>query len=145
MANKTLEEKIQPAFPPADEDVMFLTDKINEASAEKGIKGGVRLPFGYFIRDESGKMLAGCNGSIIFGGLHIDQLWVDTSLRKTGYGTMLLNKVEELAKKENCTMIYLATMSFLAEEFYTKNGYTVYCRHKGFTNDSEMISLHKYL
>ena len=50
---------------PASEDVDFLTQKINQETPEFG----EAHPFAFFIRDEKNKIIAGCNGSMIFGSI----------------------------------------------------------------------------
>ncbi len=57
---------------PASEDIDFLTHKINEETPEFG----EAHPFAFFIRDEKNQIIAGCNGSVIFGSIYTDQLWV---------------------------------------------------------------------
>lgn len=59
---------------PASEDVDLLTKKINQETPEFGEAN----PFAFFIRDEANQIIAGCNGSVIFGSIYTDQLWWST-------------------------------------------------------------------
>jgi hypothetical protein len=73
---------IQYTSTPASEDIDFLTQKINQETPEFG----EAYPFAFFIRDERNQIIAGCNGSVIFGSIYTDQLWVHPNHRKKGLG-----------------------------------------------------------
>ncbi|WP_255255292.1 GNAT family N-acetyltransferase [Bacillus pseudomycoides] len=77
----------------------------------------------FLLKDDVGKILGGITGTIYFYHLHIDFLWVAESVRHEGYGSQLLNKIEEIAKEKNCRLILLDSFSFQAPEFYKKHGY----------------------
>ncbi|MBO1625612.1 GNAT family N-acetyltransferase [Bacillus arachidis] len=77
----------------------------------------------FLLKDNAGKIFGGITGTIYFYHLHIDFLWVDESVRHGGYGSQLLNKIEEIAKEKNCRLILLDSFSFQAPEFYKKHGY----------------------
>ena len=47
---------------PASEDIDFLTQKINQETSDFGSAH----VFAFFVRDEKDKLIAGCNGSVIF-------------------------------------------------------------------------------
>lgn len=51
---------------------------------------------------------------------------MDESVRKAGYGSKLLEKMEQAAEKNACAFIYLDTFSFQAPDFYQKHGYEVF-------------------
>ena len=55
---------------PTSADIDFLTQKINQETPEFG----EAHPFAFFIRDEKNQIMAGCNGSVIFGSIYTDQL-----------------------------------------------------------------------
>ncbi|PHA75620.1 GNAT family N-acetyltransferase, partial [Bacillus pseudomycoides] len=77
----------------------------------------------FLLKDDVGKIFGGITGTIYFYHLHIDFLWVDESVRHEGYGSQLLNEIEEIAKEKNCRLILLDSFSFQAPEFYKKHGY----------------------
>lgn len=60
---------------------------------------GAATPFAFFLRDEAGNMIAGCNESVIFGCIYTDQLWVHPDYRKNGLGHQLMDEVHEYGKK----------------------------------------------
>ncbi len=84
------------------------------------------------VLKENDSIIAGLLGCIYWGCFHIDILWIDEERRKQGYGTELLKKAEEIAKENNCSFIHLDTLSFQAQEFYIKNGYSVFGELKGY-------------
>lgn len=83
-------------------------------------------PLVIFIRDEAGKIVGGLAGETYWGWLHVDGLWVDESARGLGYGSQLLEMAEQEALQRGCKGSHLDTMSFQAQPFYEKHGYTVW-------------------
>ena len=52
---------------PQSSEIDFLTQKINQETSEFGSA----YPFAFFIRNEVGEIIAGCNGSVVFGAVSI--------------------------------------------------------------------------
>lgn len=101
-------------------DINFLTQKINAET----LQYGTAYPFGFFIRDEMNQIIAGCNGSVIYGAIYTDQLWVAPSHRKLGLGRELMEKVHDYGHKQHCKIATAMTMDFQqARGFYEKLGY----------------------
>lgn len=74
-----------------------------------------------------GNMVAGINSMLYcWNCLYIDILWVKEEFRKEGYGSVLLNEVEKIAKEKGCKLIHLDTFDFQAKDFYIKHGYEVF-------------------
>jgi ribosomal protein S18 acetylase RimI-like enzyme len=115
---------------PNSDDIHVLSLGITEyAKQQKGV--APIEPFGFFIRDEDGKVVGGCNGNIGYGWIYVDQLWVDESLRGKGYGTSLMQAAEELGRKKECISAAVNPMSWEALDFYKKLGYHVeFERHR---------------
>ena len=127
---------------PATEDIDFLTQKINQETLEFG----EAHPFAFFIRDEKNQIIAGCNGSSIFGSIYTDQLWVHPNHRKNGLGYKLMEAVETYGRKLGCSMATVATMSFQgALVFYEKLGYVSDFERPGYTQNSSCIFMRKEL
>lgn len=94
----------------------------------------------FVIRDEQGNIMGGITGSVFWGLMHVNFLWVDESLRGKGYGHQLIEHMEELARKHHCSMIELDTFSFQAPEFYKKHGFEVV----GVAKDHPMKGAERY-
>lgn len=79
------------------------------------------------IKGLNGEVLGGIN-SILYcwNWLYVDVLWVKEEYRKEGYGSTLLNEVENIAKEKGCKLIHLDTFDFQAKDFYIKHGYEVF-------------------
>lgn len=85
------------------------------------------MPIKRVIKDSNGNVLAGINSELyIWKCLSIDWLWVKEEFRKTGYGSILLNEVEKIAKEKGCYLIHLDTYDFQAKDFYLKHGYEIF-------------------
>ena len=57
--------------------------------------------------------------------LVLDEIVVAESHRGNGYGKLMMNHIEEIAKQAQCTMIFLATSknNSIAQKFYYSKGY----------------------
>jgi len=71
--------KIKYYTTPEEEDVDFLTKKIFEESRQKGIEAEAE-DFAFLIHGGNDKIVAGCDGSILFKRIYTDTLWVDGSV-----------------------------------------------------------------
>lgn len=80
----------------------------------------------FILKDEEQKIVGGITGNMFWRHLHIDFLWVDKAVRGKGYGSKLLNKMENFALESGCRFIDLDTFSFQAPEFYKKHGFQVF-------------------
>ncbi len=133
---------IQYTSTPASADIDFLNQKINQETPEFG----KAHHFAFFIRDEKNQIIAGCNGSVSFGSIYTDQLWVHPAHRKKGLGHQLMEAVHDYGRKSGCTMATVATMSFQgAQSFYEKLGYVVDFERQGCTQNSSCIMLKRSL
>lgn len=83
-------------------------------------------PLHLFLRRADGSIAGGLLGEIYWGWLHISILWIDEKFRGRGYGERLLKMAEEHAVQKSCHTVHLDTLSFQAQPFYEKNGYTVF-------------------
>jgi GNAT superfamily N-acetyltransferase len=123
-------------------DIDFLTQKINQET----LSFGAAHPFAFFLRDEKNQIIAGCNGSVLFGSIYTDQLWVHPAHRNNGLGHQLMEAVHDYGRKSGCTMATVATMSFqAAKAFYEKLGYVVDFERPGYTHSSSCIFLKRSL
>jgi RimJ/RimL family protein N-acetyltransferase len=82
-------------------------------------------------------------GSIYYGCMHIDTIFVDESLRGKGYGRELMDKAENLARDKGCSFITITTMDWEARGFYEKLGYQFEYERGGYMNDAVLYGLKK--
>ena len=83
-------------------------------------------PVAYFLRDESGRMVGGVQGSLWGRSMHIDALWVDQDYRGREFGSQLMTALEDYAASHGHPLVYLETTSFQALPFYRGLGYEVF-------------------
>jgi len=83
-------------------------------------------PVAYFLRDESGRIVGGVQGSLWGRSVHIDALWVDDSYRGRSFGSRLMKAMEDYAVTHGHPLAYLETTSFQALPFYEGLGYEVF-------------------
>ncbi len=127
---------------PALEDIGYLTEAIN---AEPGVPDKA-YPFAFFMREEQGQIIAGCNGSVIFGSIYTDQLWVDRQYRRQGLGKQLMAAVHAYGKKVGCNFASVHTMSFQnTRGFYESLGYTLEYERPGYLGGASCLCLKRPL
>jgi GNAT superfamily N-acetyltransferase len=90
----------------------------------EGVAGPYNLqPLSLAIRNDDGALIGGLVGLFYWNMLNVDLLWVAQNHRRGGCGTALLTRAERMAAELGCEVIYLATYTFQAPDFYTKRGY----------------------
>lgn len=137
--------KIEQTLSPSSQDIDFLTVKINESAKALGVEEEA-FPFAFFIRDDQGNIIAGCNGSVVYGSIYTDQLWVDEHYRGQGLGKQLMEKVHNYGREIGSTMATVSTMSFQnARSFYEYFGYACDFERAGYVYDSTCLFLRKSL
>lgn len=135
-------QKLEFTTSPRAKDIDVLTDHINEETPEYGIAH----PFAFFIRDDKGKIIAGCNGSVIFGSIYTDQLWVHPRHRRNELGRQLMDAVHAYGLKSGCSLATITTMSFQqAKTFYETLGYVLDFERQGYAQNSSCLFMRKKL
>jgi len=130
---------------PTEEDLNLLAKGLQSyTEAIAGIEERRSLCF--FLRDEQGALLGGVEGSFgNYGWLWVGSLWVSEQLRGKNLGIQLLQAIEDEARNQACTHVYLNSFSFQAVSFYERHGYTIYGQLEDFPPGHTMSSLKKAL
>ena len=110
-----------------------------------GSSPGCPILFSIFIKDQKGNVLGGASGTLFYGSLYVDTLWIDKNLRHQGWGTKLMHEAEKAGKEHGALFATLNTMDWEALPFYQKLGYSVEFTRKGYEKDSKMFMLRKNL
>jgi ribosomal protein S18 acetylase RimI-like enzyme len=129
---------------PADADVHFLDDRINEYNFETtGITDGRIIS--YLVRDDMGAIIAGLYGWTWGGTCEVRYLWVRGDLRKRGYGTALMTAAEREATARGCSQMVLDTHSFQAPLLYQRLGFEIIGTHADYPRGHQKHYLRKRL
>lgn len=75
------------------------------------------------VKDEDGRVVGGMLAEFCWNWIEVHILWVDDAVRRSGYGSKLLQQIETIAREKECNFLKLNTFSFQAPEFYKKKGY----------------------
>lgn len=102
-------------------------------------------PFSIFIKDQKEQVLGGASGTLFYGSLYVDSLWVDETLRNQGWGKKLMYEAEKIGREHGALFVTLNTMDWEALPFYQKLGYSIEFTRKGYEKDSKMFMLRKNL
>lgn len=81
--------------------------------------------FALVLKDESGNTLGVLNAFTAFSEIYVDDMWVDSSCRGSGYGRKLLQELENRFEGKGFNNINLVTNAFNAPDFYKKCGFIV--------------------
>ena len=125
-------------------DTKILLDGLSvHAKASKDLAPAEQ--FAFFLRDHEKKIIGGCEGSIYYGCIFVDLLWVAASIRNQGYGSRLMREAEKLGRDKYCLFMAVNTMDWEGLEFYKKLGFEVEFVRKGYSKDSTAYFLRKNL
>ena len=102
-----------------------LSERLNEFN-EGQVGPRNTLNFVLSVRDDAETLVAGLTGETFWNALYIHVVWVHAQHRKSGYGTALMERAEQIARARGCDVSMLSTFSFQAPAFYTKRGYQVF-------------------
>ena len=81
--------------------------------------------FCFIAEDGETNIIGAVTGRAYYNEVHIGDLIVNESHRRSGLGRQLVHAVEECYKGKGYDVITLTTFGFQAPEFYKKLGYTV--------------------
>ncbi|MCR5093403.1 MAG: GNAT family N-acetyltransferase [Lachnospiraceae bacterium] len=101
---------------------------LNVAFSDYAVKNDVQLNFDEFLfvaEDSDGKIIGAITGRAYYNEVHVGDLIVDESCRRSGLGSRLIGAVEDAYKGKGYEIITLTTFGFQAPEFYKKLGFQV--------------------
>ena len=98
-----------------------------------------------FLHDAHGQLMGGTVGTIWGQCVEITYIWVHPSLRGNGYGSRLLQTLEQEARAQQCHSAILDTYSFQAPYFYQRLGYEVFGVIDGYPRGYQKVFLKKRL
>ncbi|HML88764.1 MAG TPA: GNAT family N-acetyltransferase [Methylomusa anaerophila] len=116
--------------PGNEETACFIRRQLLEYNAGHVPPDGpfVTDPVQLALKDDDGNIVGGITATINYfrARCYIDMLWTDAKLRGQGFGTKLLQTMEQMAVAADCKIILVDTFSFQAPHFYAKRGYELY-------------------
>ena len=86
---------------------------------------------------ESGRVVAGIDGTGYWRIVHVRRLWVHPDHRSRGLGRRLMLWAEERGRELGCASVVVDTMSFQAPGFYVKLGYRQFGVTEGYEGRRE--------
>lgn len=130
---------------PSPEDKKVIVDGMLAYHANQGHPRKKRDFLTILIKDKKNSVLGGIIVTFLWNGMEIETLWTDESIRGKGYGTKLVEMVEEEALKKGCSIAYTNTFTWQAPEFYEKLGYTLYGKLDNFPKGNSLSYFYKEL
>ena len=110
-----------------EEDDPMIGEFINKEFTDYALENNVEQNYDdfCFVEEEDGKILGVITGRAYYDEVHVVDLIVDRSCRRSGLGSRLVAAVEEAYKGKGYGKITLTTFGFQAPEFYKKLGYQI--------------------
>jgi ribosomal protein S18 acetylase RimI-like enzyme len=129
----------------ADEYRDKVIEGLDQDAFQKRQIGKDNGAFSFAIVEDDGELIGAVKGNNYYGCGHIDILWIKEQHRNKGYGSMLIEKCEEIMRKRNCLFSTVNTMDFQAREFYERHGFGVEFIRQGLENNTTMYCMRKSL
>jgi ribosomal protein S18 acetylase RimI-like enzyme len=115
-----------------------------EAIKCTGIDGLNEDPVSFEIFNELG-FFAALVVQLFWGQLHIKYLFVEEAYRGQGVARKLMNHALDFAKKRECQVAFVETMSFQAPRFYQKMGFVIEFSRPGYAAQTTFHYLKKII
>jgi len=107
---------------PDPADLALLEEHV-AAAAIAAVGGDAEREFGVFVRDDTGRVLAGISGIVWGGYCELQAMWVDEALRGQGLARALMAAAEEEARSRGCAVVVFLAYDLLAAGLYERLGY----------------------
>lgn len=114
------------AIEPPDEAVEAVIHAGLRAFNRAAMAQSERRHFNVVLRDSGGQVRGGLLASIRFDVMNIQDLFVEESLRRDGYGARLMAMAETEARNRGVRLACVMTLSWQARPFYEKQGYEIF-------------------
>lgn len=121
--NLHLEEHFD-EIPPRDQLESFFEILRSYNREHVGASGYKKLVV--LLKDVDGVVKGGLEAHTYFNWMFVENLAVDESVRKGGWGSKLMEAAHQEARNRGCHHVWLDTFSFQALGFYEKLGYSVF-------------------
>ena len=125
---------------PTDEDRAAILAPL-AAFNRRHTRSGATGPLAILLKDGEGATIGGLWGTLLFGWLRIELLFVPEAMRGASVGTAVMRRAEAVAAERGCIGACLDTYSFQARGFYEKLGYNLF----GTIEDCPPGGAHHYL
>ncbi|OED45108.1 hypothetical protein ACH42_05755 [Endozoicomonas sp. (ex Bugula neritina AB1)] len=106
----------------SEEDIEVICNGLNDYN-KKEFKGAEERKLAFYLKDKSRSIIGGLTAKTAFSIIYVKYFWVSEAVRGKGYGTELLNELEQYATQHGVERILLDTYSFQAPLFYEKSGF----------------------
>jgi GNAT superfamily N-acetyltransferase len=108
---------------PDSRDHAALLQRLAGANLASGGPSGHRNIAAILRDPETGEAISGIWGTILYGWLFIELIYVVESDRRQGLGSRLLAAIENGAREQGCVGSWLSAYPFQAPGFFEKNKY----------------------
>ena len=112
---------------------IFIQDRFKKHAIEKTGRHGNIAPFHFNIAHKRNKMAAFIKGASFWGGLHIDNMYVQkNNPRSKGFGPALIDRVYKLAEEKVYKFVSVETFDNALLTFLVSQGFEVDFSRKGY-------------
>lgn len=129
----------------------FLSNQItafnmeHSAHYKENRKKGAVQPINIIVSDSKEAWVGGINADVYWGWVEINNFWCKDTYRNKGLGSLLLDKLEAIAKEKGAEKALLTTFEFQARAFYEKHGFQIVGEIKDYPPGSSYYTMVKHL
>jgi len=128
------------------EEFEFICENLIKHNIE-GTSGLLKKPgvdIALFLKEDD-KVIGAISCDTFNMSLYIDVMWLDEGYRGRGYGKILINQAEKIAKEIGCIFSHTSTFNYQSPEFYKACGYEVYAELNDYPDEIIQYFLKKKL
>ena len=92
---------------------------------------------------EDYRLIGGLYGEVQWSWLRLYAMWIDPAYRGQGIGQTLMARLDDYARDNQLTGIYLETTSFQAHHLYRKQGYSEFAQIEDYPPGETMFFMKK--
>jgi GNAT superfamily N-acetyltransferase len=129
----------------AVEEQEIITNGFVGYSAELAAPPYEKTRLNWIVYSSSEDIIGAMTADILWDWIYVDELWVDPDYRRQGIGKDLILVIEDYARKDRLTGLWLWTQSWQAEGFYRDLGYEEFARFPDFPEGHYRIGFRKQL
>ncbi|RAP35476.1 hypothetical protein B1207_12320 [Legionella quinlivanii] len=98
-----------------------------------------------FARDENENIIGGATLWVHSDAAYIDILWIEEAFRQQRIGSAIMKVVDDYARKQKLSALFVDTFDFQALDFYLKQGFQLVAEIKAYLLKHDRYYLRKDL
>ena len=128
-----------------DDEQKIITAGFDRHSDALGVPRYLKEPVNWLVYSSQENIVGALTAYTLWDWVYIDELWIDERLRGQGFGKKLLEALEDYARAEKLSGLWLWTQSWQAAGFYEHHGFLEFTRFPDFPKGHFKIGFRKII